>query len=81
MPLTIQEAIRLGGKTAQWLASVDLLDDWYHQNISKAAQALVADGKGDYTYSTQYASGNSHWNVPNDTIVLVSLDHEPIKIW
>jgi hypothetical protein len=75
----ILTAIEQHGNAAKALARVDLNDDWYHQNISKAAKAMVDAGLLNWTYVTQYSSGNSMWFSPipgsNDSLI-TSTDKE-----
>ena len=59
-------------KTAENLASADLHDDPYHQNIKQTAQQLVAAGMGDWHYGTSYASGNTSWYNDDGTSMTVT---------
>lgn len=44
-------------KTAGYLAKVNLIDDWYHNNIKLSAQETPPNN----IYGGQYASGNCWW--------------------
>ncbi len=50
-------------KSAENLATqLDPGDDWYHQNIVRAAKALVANGRKNCQYHTQWGSGATLWD-------------------
>lgn len=42
-----------------------LINDKYHNNITKAAKMLCGTGRNQFRYFTQYQSGNSLWFHPN----------------
>ena len=62
--LTINE---IGEKTAENVVKYkqDFPDNPYYNNIIGAAENLIAAGRSQATYVTQYSSGNSAWDIPN----------------
>ena len=61
-------------KTAEVLSTVQLWDDYYHNNIVTAAMMLCKRGAGAMEYLTQYGSGNSCWRNPmTDKRIIINI--------